>query len=49
MNISLNSYLHRMKVQDVDSLNCMCMMSKKNVDHVLLHCPRYASLREDTP
>ena len=26
----------------------MCMMSKENVDHVLLHCPRYASLREDT-
>ena len=45
-NISLNNYLVRMKI--VNFKNCSCDLKSKNVNHVLLHCLRYANLKEKT-
>jgi len=44
--IRLGSYLHSIRVNDTDV--CQCGEAPQTVAHVLMDCPRYDALREET-
>jgi len=47
--ISLNQYLHRIRISNVDSPDCPYGRGRENIKYILLlHCPNYAALREET-
>ena len=47
-HIALNQYLYRMQIPTIDSPECPYGRGKENIEHVLLQCPNYAALREET-
>lgn len=46
-HISLATHLFRRKTRGIASPYCECE-ARETVEHVLLHCPLYADLREET-